>query len=105
MATAVCSFDSGHADMVHDVSLDFSGSRAASCGSDRLVKVWDLCGAGAGGGPSLVAELAAHEGPVWSVAWAHPRFGCLLASAAYDGTVAGAFFLFSAPVGRQAWKP
>lgn len=91
MAAAVASFDSGHADMVHDCALDFSGRRAASCGSDRLVKVFDLGGVGGGGAasaPVLLAEIAAHEGPVWAVAWAHPRFGTLLASASYDGTVA-----------------
>ena len=77
--------------MVHDCALDFSGRRAASCGSDRLVKVFDLGGVGGGGAasaPVLLAEIAAHEGPVWAVAWAHPRFGTLLASASYDGTVA-----------------
>ena len=28
-----------------------------------------------------------HEGPVWQVAWAHPKFGSILASCSYDGTV------------------
>lgn len=28
-----------------------------------------------------------HEGPVWQVAWAHPKFGSLLASCSYDGRV------------------
>lgn len=28
-----------------------------------------------------------HEGPVWQVAWAHPKFGALLASCSYDGRV------------------
>lgn len=28
-----------------------------------------------------------HEGPVWQVAWAHPKFGPILASASYDGKV------------------
>jgi hypothetical protein len=28
-----------------------------------------------------------HEGPVWQVAWAHPKFGNLLASASYDNKV------------------
>jgi protein transport protein SEC13 len=41
----------------------------------------------------LVAECASfflftsHEGPVWQVAWAHPKFGVLLASCSYDGKV------------------
>jgi protein transport protein SEC13 len=28
-----------------------------------------------------------HEGPVWQVSWAHPKFGTILASASYDGRV------------------
>jgi WD40 repeat protein len=28
-----------------------------------------------------------HEGPVWEVAWAHPKFGVLLASCSYDRKV------------------
>ena len=31
--------------------------------------------------------LRGHEGPVWQVAWAHPKFGPILASASYDGKV------------------
>lgn len=31
--------------------------------------------------------LNSHEGPVWQVAWAHPKFGPILASASYDGKV------------------
>lgn len=32
-------------------------------------------------------KLLSHEGPVWQVSWAHPKFGILLASASYDGRV------------------
>ena len=28
-----------------------------------------------------------HDGPVWQVAWSHPKFGVLLASCSYDGKV------------------
>ena len=28
-----------------------------------------------------------HEGPVWQVAWAHPKFGSLIASCSYDRKV------------------
>lgn len=31
--------------------------------------------------------MCRHEGPVWQVAWAHPKFGSLLASCSYDGKV------------------
>lgn len=35
----------------------------------------------------MVTCVCRHEGPVWQVAWAHPKFGSLLASCSYDGRV------------------
>ena len=42
--------------------------------------------AGAEGGArgTHVATIAGHDGPVWACAWAHPKFGTLLASASFD---------------------
>lgn len=40
---------------------------------------------GAAVGPGETLE--GHEGPVWQVAWGHPSFGTILASASYDGKV------------------
>jgi WD40 repeat protein len=34
-----------------------------------------------------VEQLQGHDGPVWEVAWAHPKFGMILASCSYDGKV------------------
>eukprot|EP01089_Gocevia_fonbrunei_P005408 TRINITY_DN157_c0_g1_i2.p1 TRINITY_DN157_c0_g1~~TRINITY_DN157_c0_g1_i2.p1 ORF type:complete len:260 (+),score=31.68 TRINITY_DN157_c0_g1_i2:324-1103(+) len=31
--------------------------------------------------------MLSHQGPVWQVAWAHPRFGVILASCSYDRKV------------------
>lgn len=31
--------------------------------------------------------MTGHEGPVWQVSWAHPKFGVILASCSYDGRV------------------
>jgi protein transport protein SEC13 len=33
------------------------------------------------------ATLQGHEGPVWQVSWAHPKYGVLLASCGFDGSV------------------
>lgn len=33
------------------------------------------------------ATLVGHEGPVWQVSWAHPKFGVILASCSFDGSV------------------
>ena len=32
-------------------------------------------------------ENNSHTGPVWQVAWAHPKYGHILASCSYDGKV------------------
>ena len=29
----------------------------------------------------------AHEGPIWQVAWAHPKYESVIATAGYDGKV------------------
>jgi protein transport protein SEC13 len=110
------SFETGHLDAVHDAQLDYYGRRLATCSSDRTVKVWDVS---AGGEQrQLLADLHGHEGPVWQVAWAHPRFGSLLASASFDHRVVvwregadGAWTqAYSAPVASGsvnavAWAP
>ena len=34
-----------------------------------------------------VLLVCRHTGPVWQVAWAHPKYGHILASCSYDGKV------------------
>ena len=85
-STLQSSVQTGHADMVHDAQFDFYGRRLATCSSDRVVKVFDAAGAD-GSQFAQTGEIAAHEGPVWAVAWAHPQFGALLASCGYDRRV------------------
>lgn len=77
-------FDSGHTDAVHDAQLDYYGRRLATCSSDASVKVFDVS---SGERHVHLADLRGHEGPVWQLAWAHPKFGSLLASAGHDGHV------------------
>ena len=80
-----------HRDIVHDAQFDYYGKLLATASSDRTVRVYSVNASAAN--PSLppeqvlVAELKGHEGPVWSVSWAHPKFGNLLASCSYDRTV------------------
>jgi WD40 repeat protein len=69
---------------------------------------------------TLVATLTGHDGPVWMCAWAHPKFGTLLASCSFDHKVivwkegeAGIFSmiytspptLHEASVNALAWAP
>jgi WD40 repeat protein len=35
----------------------------------------------------LMPNNTSHTGPVWQVAWAHPKYGHILASCSYDGKV------------------
>ena len=34
-----------------------------------------------------LSQLIGHDGPVWQVTWAHPKFGSLLASCSLDQKV------------------
>ena len=36
---------------------------------------------------SYITANSRHSGPVWRVSWSHPKFGSLLASCSYDGSV------------------
>ncbi|KAG5470813.1 hypothetical protein CUR178_02117 [Leishmania enriettii] len=70
-----------HTDVVHDTQFDYYGLQLATASSDRTIGIHV---ARAGAPLRRVATLTGHEGPVWMVSWAHPRFGNLLASASYD---------------------
>jgi len=82
MATQVIA-NSGHDDMIHDAVLDYYGRKLATCSSDRTIKIFEI----EGETQRLTETLKGHEGAVWCVAWAHPKFGNILASAGYDGKV------------------
>jgi protein transport protein SEC13 len=83
MSTSVATFDTQHDDMIHDAQMDYYGKRLATCSSDKTIKIFDVTS----GTPTQTAELVGHEGPVWQVAWAHPKFGSVLASCSYDRKV------------------
>eukprot|EP00762_Andalucia_godoyi_P007720 ANDGO_07890.mRNA.1 Protein transport protein SEC13 len=96
LAAPVLSFDTPHEDMIHDAQLDFHARKLATASSDRSIRIFDVpaassssaAAAAAPGSLRPVAEIRqAHDGPVWAVAWAHPRFGTLLASCSYDRKV------------------
>lgn len=85
MATQSVTFDTGHEEMIHDAQLDYYGKKMASASSDRTIKIFEVIGDQPK--PNAVATLTGHDGPVWQVSWAHPKFGILLASCSYDGKV------------------
>ena len=71
-----------HDDLIHDAVLDYYGKRLATCSSDKTIKIFEIDGEN----QRLVETLTGHEGPVWQVAWAHPKFGSILASCSFDGS-------------------
>ncbi|CAK9438035.1 uncharacterized protein LODBEIA_P23840 [Lodderomyces beijingensis] len=73
-----------HEDLIHDAVLDYYGKRLATCSSDKTIKIFDIDGTE---NYKFITTLSGHEGPVWQVAWAHPKFGPILASCSYDGKV------------------
>ena len=83
MVSVQSTVDTGHEDMVHDAQMDYYGTKLATCSSDRSIKIFDV----KDGTQTHVADLRAHEGPVWQLAWAHPSYGQILASCSYDRKV------------------
>jgi len=75
--------DTQHEDLVHDAQLDYYGCKLATSSSDRTIKIYNV----SGDSSELSATLLGHEGPVWQVSWAHPKFGVILASCSFDGSV------------------
>ncbi|KAL7562822.1 hypothetical protein ACA910_002444 [Epithemia clementina (nom. ined.)] len=88
--SASFAIETHHEDIIHDMQMDFYGTKLATCSSDRTIKVFNVSSSstdGSAGSYELVATLQGHEGPVWQVSWAHPKFGVLLASCSFDGSV------------------
>lgn len=75
--------DTQHEDLVHDAQLDYYGCKLATSSSDLTVKIYNV----SEDSSELSATLQGHEGPVWQVSWAHPKFGVILASCSFDGSV------------------
>jgi dipeptidyl aminopeptidase/acylaminoacyl peptidase len=69
----------GHRDYVYHVAFSRDGTRLASCGYDRLIRVWDTSGG------KLTAVLKEHTEAVYAVAFSDD--GKVLASAAADRSV------------------
>jgi len=73
-------FDTTTCGALHHVLHDYYGQRVAAASADNMVYIWDV----ADGQQKVTGQLKGHEGPVWKVSWAHPRFGNVVASCSYD---------------------
>jgi len=77
--------DTQHDDMIHDAQLDYYGCKLATCSSDRTIKIFHVSSSNT---YTHTATLQNHEcGPIWSVAWSHPKFGSVLSSCSFDGSI------------------
>ncbi|EJT97452.1 WD40 repeat-like protein [Dacryopinax primogenitus] len=91
-------------DIITDLSYNYYGTSLAVASADHRVRIFSLSaepsvsaapgigtGAGTAGGSSggweLEDEFKAHDAPLTRVSFAHPAFGPLLATAAFDRTV------------------
>lgn len=82
-STQLQTIETHHTESLHDAELDYFGKRLATCSSDKTIKIFDVTN----GAQTLIDTLRGHDGPVWQLSWAHPKFGTILASAGYDGKV------------------
>lgn len=100
----LASIDTEHNDMINDIQLDYYGKRLVTCSSDRTFRVYDVSDATtpteskASNDPAASAaatHILQHvvqlpedsSAPMHRIAWAHPKFGSLLAMACQDGRV------------------
>lgn len=82
--------------------MDYYGKRLATCSSDKTIKLFDIEGDSYKHITTLLGyvdylpiaffalllkKTNSHEGPVWSLSFAHPKFGTILASASFDAQV------------------
>lgn len=83
--------DTEHRDPIHVAQLDHYGKRLATASSDHRVRVFDVetrrlvVELGRRNGPPIGRD--GHAGAIWAVAWAHPKYGQVLASAGEDKLV------------------
>ena len=69
----------GHSDALYDAEYSPDGTRLATAGYDRVVRLWTT------GDGALVRAIDVHKGAIFDLAW-HPS-GSILASASADETV------------------
>lgn len=103
------SIDTEHNDMINDIQLDYYGKRLVTCSGDRTFRVYDVSEAtvpsssqdnkkATSADPSAApptAHVLQHivqlpddsNAPMHRIAWAHPKFGSLLAMGCQDGRV------------------
>jgi len=86
----VSSIETNHKGMIHDVQYDYYGKRLATCSTDGTVQIFDVSKGDSGKGETAnkLWSHKAHNGPIWQISWAHPKFGNVFATCSFDKKVA-----------------
>lgn len=75
--------DTKHDDNINDCQFDYYGTSIASCDSNGFLSISTL----KNGVPQTETAFKAHSGPIWQVAWAHPKYDSVVATGGFDGCV------------------
>lgn len=74
-----------HKDLVTSAAYNYYGTSLATCSLDQRICIWSLDEQTSQW--QLQDDWKAHDAPVAHIAWAHPEFGDVIASAGFDRTV------------------
>lgn len=81
--------DTKHEGMIHDAQYDYYGRRLATSSSDGTIQIFDVSKGDLAKGDNVIklSSFKAHNAPIWQIAWAHPKYGNILASCSFDRKV------------------
>ena len=75
--------ETDHENNINDCQFDFYGTCLASCDSNGFLQISTL----KNGKQEEPVTFKVHDGPVWQVAWAHPKYESVIATCGYDNKV------------------
>ena len=82
-AASVFALDTRHDDNITDCQFDYYGTSIASVDSNGFLAISTL----KNGVHETEMPFQAHNGPIWQVAWAHPKYDSVIATGGFDGCV------------------
>lgn len=80
--SSVFAIDTQHEDNINDCQFDYYGTQVASCDSKGFLQISSVRSDASQ--QSAGATFQAHDGPIWQVTWAHPKYESVIATCGYD---------------------